>query len=198
MNYEAKNFSHAEWAHSNLEQYRHWIWIHLNWNIDDWWDDDIGTNVIRGLENWFCVSRCQVLKGCQSTIRGSSKGCSWIGQSVRIKMLDAMVEVDIGRRWWRKLFVKTKGTHIFVPRIQDHCYNILPGVWPECPHGENPSRVFGETSREIEGFFLFLFLICEMKNSYFLICGWLGYVNINKNIWTLEKHGILVNIDIKD
>ena len=22
MNYEAKNFSHAEWAHSNLEQYR--------------------------------------------------------------------------------------------------------------------------------------------------------------------------------
>ena len=151
MNYEAKNFSHAEWAHSNLEQYRQCIWIY----------------VFRRLENWFCVSRCQVLKGCQSTIRGSSKGCSWIGQSVRIKMLDAMVEVDIGRRWWRKLFVKTKGTHIVVPRIHDHCYNILPGVWPECAHGENPSRVFGETSRESEGFFCFCSWFVRWKIATF-------------------------------
>ena len=30
---------------------------------------------------WICVFRCQVLKSCQSTIRGSSEGCSWIGQN---------------------------------------------------------------------------------------------------------------------
>ena len=158
MNYEAKNFSHAEWAHSNLEQYRHWIWIHLNWNIDDWWDDDIGTNVIRGLENWFCVSRCQVLKSCQSTIRGSSKGCSWIGQSVRIKMLDAMVEVDIGRRWWRNLFVKTNGTHIFVPRIQDHCYNF----YQVSDRSVRTERTQAESSGKLH----------ERSKVFFCFCSW--------------------------
>ena len=43
MNYEAKNFSHAEWAHSNLEQYRcsllwqyiwWWLWFKINSNLE--------------------------------------------------------------------------------------------------------------------------------------------------------------------
>ena len=34
-------------------------------------------------------------------------------------MLDELVEVDIGLRWWRNLFVKTNGTHVFVSWIQD-------------------------------------------------------------------------------